>query len=448
MVNSSLAPGRESGVNRRDFLALSSMAAAGWIMGCAVNPVTGRQQLMLISEEEEIQIDRQYAPMQISADYGVTQDQALNHYVQQVGKGLGSRTHRPHMPFSFRVVNANYVNAYAFPGGSIACTRGIMLSLDDEAELAALLGHELGHVNARHTAAHMSKGMLSQVVVGGLSTAVAGAGGSLLGQLTSQLGMIGAGALLASYSRENEREADALGFEYMVKGGYSPKGMVGLMDMLRSLSKTKPSAIELMFATHPMSEERYETAVKTSQTKYASAQSLPLYRERYMDHTARLRSLKGAIEEQQKGEQEMGRQKVVEAEAHFRAALKKAPYDYTGLVMMGACQIVQKKFAEAVSFLKQAKEVYPQEAQAHFLSGFARIQTKDYAGAYQDFSTHEKLLPGNPTVVFFKGFAQENMGNKPEAAKEYYRYLQMTQQGKYAQHAYRRLVEWGYIKRP
>ncbi len=144
----------------------------------------------------------------------------------------------------------------------------------------------------------------------------------------------------------------------------------------------------------------------------------------------------------------MGRQKVTEAEAHFRAALEKAPHDYVGLVMMGTCQIVQKKFAEAATYLKQAREVYPQEAQAHFLSGFARLQTKDYAGAYQDFSTHEKLLPGNPTVIFFKGFAQENMDRKPEAAKEYYRYLQLTQQGKYAQHAYRRLVEWGYIKRP
>lgn len=402
---------------------------------------------MLISEEEEIQIDHQYAPMQFSSDYGVIQDKALNDYVQQAGKNMAAKTHRPQMPFSFRVVNANYVNAYAFPGGSIACTRGILLSLDNEAELSALLGHELGHVNARHTASHMSKGMLSQAVVGSLSAVAGGVGGSFVGQITSQLGMVGAGALLASYSRDNEREADALGMEYMVKAGCGPQGMVGLMDMLRSLSKTKPGAIELMFATHPMSDERYQTVQKASQSQYASAQNLPLYRERYMDYTARLRSLKGAIEEEQKGELEMGRQKVPEAEAHFRSALKQAPQDYVGLVMMGTCQIVQKKFGEAVSYLKEAKAVYPQEAQAHFLSGFARLQTKDFPGAYQDFSTNEKLMPGNPTVIFFKGFAQENMGNKDVSAKEYYRYLQITQQGKYAQHAYQRLVEWGYIKR-
>lgn len=115
--------------------------------------------------------------------------------------------------------------------------------------------------------------------------------------------------------------------------------------------------------------------------------------------------------------------------------------------MMGTCQIVQKNFEEAVRYLGQAKTVYPQEAQAYYLGGFARLQTKDFSGAYQDFSTNEKLLPGNPMVIFFKGFAQENMGNKPEAAQEYDRYLQIVQEGKFAQHAYQRLVEWGYIKK-
>ena len=447
MMGASISDLGPKGISRRDFLVLSSMAAAGWLAGCAANPVTGRQQLMLVSQDEEIQLDHQNSPFQISSDYGPVQDEVLNGYVREVGRQLASRTHRPQMPYAFSVVNAVYVNAYAFPGGTIACTRGILLSLDNEAELAALLSHELGHVNARHTASAMSKGTLTQIMVGGLSVVAAGVGGSLAGQVTSQLGMVGAGALLASYSRDNEREADALGMEYMVKAGYNPQGVVGLMDMLRSLSKDKPSTIELMFATHPMSDERYQTAVKNSKTQYASAQNLPVYRERYMDHTAKLRSMKGAIEELQKGEQEMGREKTADAEGHFRDALQQAPDDYAGLVMMGTCQIVQKKFGEAVRYLGQAKAVYPQEAQAYLLNGYARLQTKDFSGAYEDFSTNEKLLPGNPTVGFFKGFAKENMGDKPEAAQEYNRYLQVVQEGKFAQHAYQRLVEWGYIKK-
>lgn len=432
--------------SRRHFLRLLSMSAAGAAVSCATSPVTGRTQLMLVSEEEEIQIDRQNAPFQFSADYGQIQDQGLNDYVRQVGQSLAARTHRTQMPYSFRVVNANYVNAYAFPGGSIACTRGILLSLDNEAELAALLGHELGHVNARHTAQQMSKGKLTNTIVGGFSV-VAGAVAGGLGQLAGTLGGIGAGALLASYSRDNEREADALGMDYMVKAGYGPKGMVGLMDMLQSLSKSKPGTIELMFATHPMSDERYQKAVQNSRTKYASAQNLPLNRERYMDHTAGLRAMKATIEALQKGEQEMNREKMGEAEAHFRNALKQTPNDYTGLVMMATCQVIQKKPAEGLRYSEAAKSVYPQEAQAYYLSGFAKLQTRDFAGAYQDFSAYEKVLPGNPTTVFFQGFSREGMGNKEEAAKEYHRYLQVVQQGKFAQHAYGRMVEWGYYKR-
>ena len=94
-----------------------------------------------------------------------------------------------------------------------------------------------------------------------------------------------------------------------------------------------------------------------------------------------------------------------------------------------------------------AKSVYPQEGQAYKLSGFAKLQTRDFGGAYQDFNTYEKVLPGNPTTVFFKGFSLEGTGNKEEAAREYHRYLQVVKEGKFAQHAYGRMVEWGYYKR-
>ncbi len=429
-------------ITRRHFLWLLSISAAGWTAGCAANPVSGRPQLMLVSEDQEIQMDQSYSPLQFSADYGPIQDSALNDYVKQVGLGVAANTHRKGMRYSFRVVNATYVNAYAFPGGSVACTRGALLALENEAELAALLGHELGHVNARHTAQQMSKGAFAQSLIGGI-TVLAGTQATIFGQLASQWGSIGAGVLLASYSRDNEREADALGMEYMVKSGYNARGMVELMDMLRSLSRDKPGTMELMFATHPMSDERYQTAVANSRTRYLSSQNLPLYRERFMDHTSRLRSIQGAVEEMQKGEQEMGRKKYGEAEAHFRSALRQAPEDYAGLVMMTLCQIIQKKDREGLRYAEGAKAAYPQEAQAHHLSGFIKLRTKDFEGAYRDFSTHEKLLPGNPTTLFLKGFAQEGMQKRTEAAEEYRRYLEVVQEGKFAQHARQRLLEWG-----
>ena len=432
-------------MTRRKFLWLSSLSAMGLATGCAVNPVTGERQLMLVSEDQEVQMDRQYSPVQFSADLGVTQDKALNAYVDQTGQKMAAKTHRAHMPYNFHVVNATYVNAYAFPGGSIAVTRGILLSLENEAELAALLGHELGHVNARHTAQQMSKGSVTQAIVGGIA-AVAGTQGKIYGDMASQLGQVSAGALLASYSRDNEREADALGMEYMVRSGYNPQGMVGLMDVLRSLSKHDPSAIELMFATHPMSDERYNTAVETAKTKYKAERKLPLYRERYMDKTARLRKKKGAIEEIQKGQEQMGKKQFAKADKHFRKALKKAPNDYAALVMLSTSQLVQKKYAVGSQYAEMAKKAYPQEARAYILSGFAKLQTKKFESAYQDFNQYDKLLPGNPTTIFFKGYALEGMQRIEPAAREYNRYLQVVQQGDYAKHAYYRLKEWGYIK--
>jgi len=432
-------------LSRRKFLWLSSAAAAGLLAGCSTDPITGKTQLMLVSEDSEVQIDKANSPRQFSADYGIIQDTALNSYINQTGKKIASLTHRPGMPYSFRCVNAAYINAYAFPGGSIAVTRGILVNLNNEAELSALLGHELGHVNARHTAEHMSKGVLTSAVVGGIA-AFAGAKSQTYGKIAESLGMIGSGMLLASYSRDNEREADALGMEYMAKAGYNPDGFIGLMDMLRKMSKGKPGSIELMFSTHPMSDERYATASDNVRNLYGSYQKQPVYRERYMDNTAKLRAMKPAIEELQSGDSEMGKGNYKASENHFRKVLSLVPNDYAGLVMMSKCLLIQEKYSEALKYAETAKGVYPGEAQAHQIAGFAGMKKKDYEYAYDEFDKYEKALPGDLNAIFYKGFCREGMQQFKESAVEYNRYLQAEKSGDQAAYAYKRLVEWGYIK--
>ncbi len=243
-------------LSRRRFLWLASLSAAGFMMGCSEDPVTGKKQIMLVPQSAELRIDTENSPHQISSDYGRIQDDALADYIHEIGNKMAPLTHRPEMPYSFQGVNATYVNAYAFPGGTIGVTRGILLKLDNEAELAALLGHELGHVNARHTAEQMSKRTLTSLAVLGIKLYV-DQEHSEYTELAGQLGEIGAGALLATYSRANEREADALGNHYMVKAGYSTSGFEGLVGMLNGLSKRRLGIAELLFATHPMSDERY-----------------------------------------------------------------------------------------------------------------------------------------------------------------------------------------------
>ena len=435
-----------NGLSRREFIIMTSMAATGLAMGCATNPVTGKSQFMIMDEKQEIAVDRKQAPHQFSSDYGTVQDRVLQNYVQSSGMRLTPNTHRSHMPYNFHCVNANYVNAYAFPGGSIACTRGILLELENEAELAALLGHELGHVNARHTAEIMSKAQLTNMAVGGLAILTSVAVGSGAGNLAGQLGQLGSGALLASYSRDNERQADSLGMEYMARSGYGPQGMVGLMEMLNSMNQHKAGVTDLLFATHPMSAERYQTSVNKATNDYRQYSGQPLYRERYMDNTAGLRKIKGAIKKMQDGEEAMGKEQFSQAEGLFKQALDEAPSDYVGLLLMAKCQLVQKKDSEAERYADRAKQVYPDEAQAYHISGITKIRNKKYESAYEDFSIYERRLPGNPNTVFFQGLSLEGMEKVEPAARAYNTYLKQVQQGKQAQYAYQRLKEWGYIK--
>jgi predicted Zn-dependent protease len=434
------------GMSRRHFIRLLALSTAGTIVGCATNPVTGKSQFMLVSERSEIELDKKNSPYQFSSDYGIYQDRHLNSYLNQTGLKLAQVSHRPQLPYSFQCVNATYVNAYAFPGGTIALTRGILLALENEAELAALLGHELGHVNARHTAQQMSKGTLVQAMIGGVS-AYANSQGSSYGKLASQLGGMGAGALLASYSRDNERQADALAMEYMVKGGYNPQGAVNLMKMLTKMSKHNPNAIELMFSTHPMSQERLDTATSNLNNKYRHAQNLPIWRERYMDNTAKLRAQKEVIESTQKGEQALAKKEFKKSENHLKNALKRAPQDYAALIIMAKCLLFQKKSKNAARFAKKAKQAYPGEPQAHLIGALALIKIKKFNEAIADLSAYNKYLPGNPNITFYKGLAFEGKQNKEQSARNFNAYLQSVRQGEQAQYAYQRLVEWGYIQK-
>jgi predicted Zn-dependent protease len=432
-------------LTRRHFLALSGISAGSLILGCAINPVTGKQQLMLVSEGEEKQIDRINSPHQFSADYGPIQDKQLSDYIVGVGKSVGNVTHRPNLPYRYLPLNAAYVNAYTFPAGSIGITRGILLELQNESALAALIGHELGHVNARHTAQAMSKGVLASLALAGLSSAASDLG-SGAEQLAGGLGQIAAGALLANYSRDNEREADSLALKYMVKAGYSPQGHLDLMDMLRSLNKHKPSAIELMFATHPMSQERYESSKRAIGAMAPSTADFPLHRERYMDHTASLRAIAPAIEQMQAGDRLMRGGKYDEARDHYSDALRKAPGDYAAFLMMAKCLISLKDYSMARRYAEDATEVYPAEPQALHVLGMTELLLKKYESAHDRFLGYEKKLPGNSNTVFYIGLSAEGMEKREEAANRYNAYLKQVNKGEKAQYAYSRLKEWGYVK--
>jgi predicted Zn-dependent protease len=435
-------------LNRRQVLWLmGACSAAPIITGCAVNPVTGEKQLMLMTEQEEIQIDQSQSPHQFSNDYGIVQDDALNRYIAAVGKPLAGLSHRPAMPFGFQAVNANYINAYAFPGGSIAVTRGILVNLNNEAELAGLLGHEIGHVCARHTAQRMTKNRLLGLAMIGAEVALGQSEASdTVKTIALQATQIGGAAMLAHYSREDERQADALGMEYMVKANYNPHGMVGLMNLLRNMSNHQPSALERMFSTHPMSGERYATAAQVAETQYAATRSAPLNKERFLDNTAKLRKIKSAINHFEKAERLIAKQQHEAARQALDAGLRQAPNDYVGLVLKGKLALSREQSAAALNAFRSASRVYPREGQAQHLMGVALLAQGKPDQALAQFQRYDSLLPGNPTTGFMKGIALEQTQDKARAAEHFKVYLQQVRQGDQAKYAQQRLAEWGYLQ--
>ncbi len=438
-------------LNRRQVLQMlgigvGSLVGQSLLSGCAVDPVTGKKEFILLSEADEIALDRKQSPYQFSTDYGQVLDQRLNSYINRVGLELSKRSHRPQMPYSFRAVNAAYINAYAFPGGSIAATRGILVELESEAELAALLSHEIGHVNARHTAEQSTKGMLANLLVAGATVATGAAGYGSAANLVQSLGGLSAGALLAHYSRDNEREADSLGMEYMTRAGYSPEGMVGLMEILQKNGRKQPGAIELMFATHPMSRERLQFARQQSQSTYARFLSGSRNRERYMDRTANLRKIKPAISAIQQANTALAKKQYEKADGLLNRALQVAPNDYTALVMRAKSQLAMKNTGQARRLALRSTQIYPEEAQGHLVTAMTDFIDKRYSSAYEQFNRYDTILPGNPEITFFKGRCLEGMQRRDQSAREYHRYLQQVRRGNNARYAYNRLKTWGYIQ--
>lgn len=429
--------------SRRSFLMAASASALAATTGCATNPVSGRRELNLLSDADEIKLDREAAPHQFSADYGAVPEAGLNAYLTGVGRRLAAQSHRPQMPYSFRAVNAVYVNGYTFPAGSVAITRGLLVSLQNEAQLAALLGHELGHVNYRHTARAMSRGMLYSLVIGAVSAAV----GEKYSDLAAGLGGLGAGLALASYSRDNEREADALGMDYMVRTGANPLGMVQLMEVLVALNDKKPSALEVLFSTHPMSDERLQTARRKVQSDYAVESRRDLQKERYLDETAALRRIKPALEAFQRGEELLVSKKYGEARAEFDRGLGLAPGDYAGLLLAAKCRIVQNDASEAVRLAREAQAAYPGEPQAHHVAGLALVKGRQFDAGLKEFNRYATLLPGNPFTVYYQGFCHEGLQRREPAAAAYQQFLRQVNEGDEARHAYQKLVEWGYIRK-
>lgn len=240
-------------------------------IGCATNPVTGKKQLSLISEAQEIQMGQQYDP-QIVAEMGIYDNANLQRFLDQEGKKMAARSHRPDLPWTFRLVDSPVVNAFAVPGGFVYFTRGIMAHFNNEAQFAGVLGHEIGHVTARHTVRQQTR----QTLMSGLAI-----GGMILSPELASQGqtvMQGLQLLTLKYGRDAERESDELGVEYSTLVGYDAREMAGFFSTLDRLSGGADNRVPTFLSTHPDPLNREQNvrkmAIATQRDLKAKGQSV------------------------------------------------------------------------------------------------------------------------------------------------------------------------------
>lgn len=260
--------------------------------GCAVNPVSGKQDLVLLSESDEIALGRK-TNKEVLQQYKVYDDPALQAYVQNIGNKVALKSHRNNLVYRFTVLDSKEVNAFALPGGYIYITRGLMAYLKSEAELAAVLGHEVGHVTARHSVRQYSANQLTNLGVALGSIFIPG-----MTQASSQLAQLFGAALLRGYGREHELEADRLGAEYLAKTGYNPNAMLDVISVLKNqevferevaaAEGREPRIYHGVFSTHPDNDTRLqevvgtanELAEKTASAKYVGHEEYMSYMDK------------------------------------------------------------------------------------------------------------------------------------------------------------------------
>jgi predicted Zn-dependent protease len=220
-------------------------------LGCMTNPVTGRRELSLISESQEIAMGQQ-AAQEVRRSMGVVPDSGLQSYVRSIGLRMAKNSERPQLPWSFDVVDDPAVNAFALPGGSIFVTRGILAYMQNESELATVVGHEIGHVTAKHSVRQISKAQLAQLGLG--------IGSIVSDEFAPISGIVGQGfgLLMLKYGRDDETQADDLGFRYALSDGYDVRAMRTMFEMLEQVSGGASAAGRLpqWLSTHPDPENR------------------------------------------------------------------------------------------------------------------------------------------------------------------------------------------------
>ncbi len=401
---------------RRYLSAISIVILALVMTACGTNPVTKKREFQFVSESQEISIGKQnYAPARQSQGGDYIIDPELTAYVQSVGNRLAAVSDRK-LPYEFVVLNDSVPNAWAMPSGKIAFNRGLLYELHSEAELAAVLGHEITHAAARHGAKGMERGLFLQgaIVAVGLSARDSNYANLIVGG--SQLG---AQLISTRYSRDNESEADLYGMEYMKRAGYDPQAAVTLQETFVRLSAGKRSDfIQGLFASHPPSQERVDANKVTLARLGAGGE---WGKEIYAKKTAKLRSTQAAYKDYDEGVKALAKGDMAKATSLAQQAIAIEPREARFQELLGDIALAQKpkpKSQEALSYYDKAIKMQPDYFKPYIQSGIALVNMGRKAEAEPFLKKSNELLPTAPAHLYLGELAEER-GDMAAALSNY-----------------------------
>ena len=403
----------------RVIVALLSLGIVGALSGCGVNPVTGKKELQFISEEQEVKMGEQYyAPTQQSEGGDFDELPELGQYVNSVGQKLAAVADRK-LPYEFVVLNSSVPNAWALPGGKIAINRGLLTELKSEAELAAVLGHEIVHAAARHGARAQERGTLLQagLALAQIGAAVGGVDQNAAGLLL-QGGAVGAQLVQTKYGREQELEADHYGMVYMKRAGYDPAGAVSLQETFVRLAESsdrKQSWLEGLFASHPPSTERV-AANKQMVTQLGAGGEVG--QKQYVAQIEPLMKMQPAYAKHHDAEVAAQKKDLAAARRLAGEAAEMLPREGRFHQTLGDIEMSQKKPEAALAHYRKAIELNPDYFGSYLGGGVAQYQTGNRAEAEQWLKKSVELLPTAPAAYYLGNIAKEK-GNRADAMSYY-----------------------------
>lgn len=403
------------------FALLGCCIFIGSLTGCAVNPVTGKNQLSFVSPEQEVAIGaKNYEPSQQSQGGRYTVDPELTVYVNQVGKKLAAVSDRPQLPYEFVVLNNDVPNAWALPGGKMAINRGLLVELKDEAQLAAVLGHEIVHAAARHGASQQTQNIL-------ISTGVLVAGAAAATQDSEYAGLavgavgIGANAWMSKYSRSHELEADRYGIDYMIRAGYDPMGAVELQETFVKLSEGRQTNwLEGLFASHPPSQERVAANRAMAQAHPGGVRNKAAF-DRAM---AQVRKDQPAYANYTKALKAANDKNYTNALSLVENSIKQQPKENLFWELKGQLLLQQKNEKEAVAALDKAIQANPEFFRPYVYRGLAYKQMGNTAQAEKDLLASHQRLP-TQLAAYYLGEISLGKGQRSAAAT----YFEQAAQG-------------------